>query len=299
MPRALFRRPCEAALERVVNHCRRIGEAKLAIQLAHAGRKASAQRPWQGGKALSEGQDPWPTIGPSSALPFGAGWHTPRAATEADMARVRTAFADAAKRALRIGFDAVELHFAHGYLLHSWLSPLANNGSNDEWGGSLAGRMRFPLDVARAVRAVVPPAVPLGARVTGSDWADGGLTPDDAVALGKALKDIGLDYIDVSSGGATAEIRTPTSPGYNVPIAERLRRETGLVVRTVGMITTAKQAEAIVIEGKADMVALARAFLDNPHWGWRAAQALSADVARPVQYQRSAPKLWPGAASQD
>jgi 2,4-dienoyl-CoA reductase-like NADH-dependent reductase (Old Yellow Enzyme family) len=293
----LYSDACEAALERVINHCRRIGEAKLAIQLAHAGRKASAQRPWQGGKALSEGQDPWPTIGPS-ALPFGAGWHTPRAATEADMARVRTAFADAAKRALRIGFDAVELHFAHGYLLHSWLSPLANK-RNDGWGGSLAGRMRFPLDVARAVRAVVPPGVPLGARVTGSDWADGGLTPDDAVALGKALKDIGLDYIDVSSGGATAEIRTPTSPGYNVPIAERLRRETGLVVRTVGMITTAKQAEAIVIEGKADMVALARAFLDNPHWGWRAAQALSADVARPVQYQRSAPKLWPGAASQD
>jgi NADPH2 dehydrogenase len=281
----------------VVNHCRRIGKAKLAIQLAHAGRKASAQRPWEGGKALSEGQDPWPTIGPS-ALPFGAGWHTPRAATEADMARVRAAFADAAKRALRIGFDAVELHFAHGYLLHSWLSPLANK-RNDQWGGSLAGRMRFPLDVARAVRAVVPPGVPFGARATGSDWADGGLTPDDAVALGKALKDIGLDYIDVSSGGATAEIRTPTSPGYNVPIAERLRRETGLVVRTVGMITTAKQAKAIVIEGKADMVALARAFLDNPHWGWRAAQALSADVARPVQYQRSAPKLWPGAASQD
>ena len=161
---------------------------------------------------------------------------------------------------------------------------------------SRANRMRFPPDVVRAVRAVVPRGVPLGARITGSDWADGGLTPDDAVTLGKALKDVGLDYIDVSSGGATAEIRTPTSPGYNAPIAERLRRETGIVVRTVGMITTAKQAEAIVTEGKADMVALARAFLDNPHWGWHAAQALSADVARPVQYLRSAPKLWPGAA---
>ena len=289
----LYSDACEAALQRVVNHCHRIGQAKLAIQLAHAGRKASAQRPWEGGKALSEAEDPWPTIGPS-ALPFGPGWHTPRVATEADMARVRTAFADAAKRALRIGFDAVELHFAHGYLLHSWLSPLANK-RNDEWGGSLASRMRFPLDVVRAVRAVVPRGVPLGARITGSDWADGGLTPDDAVTLGKALKDVGLDYIDVSSGGATAEIRTPTRPGYNAPIAERLRGETGIV----GMITTAKQAEAIVTEGKADMVALARAFLDNPHWGWHAAQALSADVARPVQYQRSAPKLWPGAASRD
>ena len=163
----LYSDACEAALQRVVNHCHRIGKAKLAIQLAHAGRKASAQRPWEGGKALSEAEDPWPTIGPS-ALPFGPGWHTPRVATEADMARVRTAFADAAKRALRIGFDAVELHFAHGYLLHSWLSPLANK-RNDEWGGSLASRMRFPLDVVRAVRAVVPRGVPLGARITGSD----------------------------------------------------------------------------------------------------------------------------------
>jgi 2,4-dienoyl-CoA reductase-like NADH-dependent reductase (Old Yellow Enzyme family) len=140
-----------------------------------------------------------------------------------------------------------------------------------------------------------PRGVPLGARITGSDRADGGLTPDDAVTLGKALKDVGLDYIDVSSGGATAEIRTLTSPGYNAPIAERLRREIGIVVRTVGMITTAKQAEAIVAEGNADMVALARAFLDNPHWAWHAAQALSAEVARPAQYLRSAPKLRSGA----
>ena len=290
----LYSDACEAALQRVVNHCHRIGKAKLAIQLAHAGRKASAQRPREGGKAPSEAEDLWPTIGPS-ALPFGPGWHTPRSATEADMARVRTAFADAAKRALRIRFDAVELHFAHGYLLHTRLSPLANK-RNDEWGGSLASRMRFPLDVVRAVRALLPRGVPLGARITGSDWADGGLTPDDAVTFGNALKDVGLDYIDVSSGGLTAEIQTPTSPGYNAPIAERLRRETGIVVRTVGMITTAKQAEAIVAEGNADMVALARAFLDNPHWGWHAAQALSADVSRPLQHQRSAPKLWPGAA---
>ena len=290
----LYSDACEAALRRVVDHCHRIGTAKLAIQLAHAGRKASAQRPWEGGKALSESEDPWPTIAPS-ALPFGSGWHTPRAATEADMARVRTAFADAAKRAVRIGFDAVELHFAHGYLLHSWVSPLTNK-RNDEWGGSLAGRMRYPLDVVRAVRAAVPRGMPLGARITGSDWADGGLTPDDAVTLGKALKEAGLDYIDVSSGGATAEIRTPTTPGYNVPIAERLRRETGIAVRTVGMINGAEQAEDIIAGGKADMVALARGFLDDPHWGWHAAQALGAEVKRPLQYQRSAPSLWPRAA---
>jgi 2,4-dienoyl-CoA reductase-like NADH-dependent reductase (Old Yellow Enzyme family) len=290
----LYSDACEAALERIVAHCRRIGTAKLAIQLAHAGRKASAQRPWEGAKALSEAEDPWPTIGPS-ALPFGPGWHTPHAMTEADMAHVRAAFTDAAKRAVRLGFDAIELHFAHGYLLHSFVSPLANK-RNDEWGGALAGRMRFALEVTRAARAVVPRGTPLGARITGSDWLEGGLTADDAVTLGKALKEAGLDYIDISSGNITPDSRPPTAPGYNVPIAEQVRRETGIPVRVVGMIANAKQAEAIIAEGKADMVALARAFLDDPHWGWHAAQTLSAEVARPVQYVRAAPALWPGAA---
>ncbi len=291
----LYSDDCEAALERIVYHCRRIGTAKLAIQLAHAGRKASVQRPWEGAKPLSDAQDPWPTIGPS-ALPFGPGWHTPRAMTEDDMATVAASFADAAKRALRAGFDAVELHCAHGYLFHSFISPLSNK-RNDEYGGSLAGRMRFPLEVARAVRAVVPRNIPLGARISGTDWVDGGLTADDAVAFAKGLKLAGLDYIDVSSANITPESRWPTDPGFNVPAAERVRRECGLPVRAVGMIVSAKQAEAIVAEGKADMIALARAFLDDPHWGWHAAQTLGAEVARPVQYARAAPALWPGAAS--
>ena len=288
----LYSDDCEAALTRVIAHCHRIGTAKFGVQLAHAGRKASSQRPWEGAKALPPGEDPWPTIAPS-ALPFGAGWHTPSAMTEDDMEHVRNSFVQAARRAVRIGFDLIELHLAHGYLLHSFVSPLSNK-RNDQWGGSLEGRMRFPVEVARAVRAVVPSGIPLGARITGTDWLEGGLTGDDAVALTKALKGVGLNFVDVSSGNITPESRAPSDPGYNVPIAEQVRRETGLPARVVGMIAGAKQAESIVAEGKADMVAMARAFLDDPHWGWRAAQTLDAEVARPLQYARSAPKLWSG-----
>jgi 2,4-dienoyl-CoA reductase-like NADH-dependent reductase (Old Yellow Enzyme family) len=290
----LYSDDCEAALQHVVNHCRRIGTAKLAIQLAHAGRKASSQRPWEGAKALSDAEDPWLTIGPS-ALPFGPGWHTPRAMNEDDMAKVTAAFTDAAKRSVRIGFDAVELHFAHGYLLHSFVSPLSNQ-RNDAFGGSFEGRVRFPLEVVRSVRAVVPRQMPLGARITGTDWVAGGLTADDAVAMAKALKSEGLDYVDISSGNISPDSRWPNDPGFNVPIAERVRREAGIATRVVGMIAGAKQAEDIVAQGKADMVAMARAFLDDPHWGWHAAHALGAEVARPPQYARSAPKLWSGAA---
>jgi 2,4-dienoyl-CoA reductase-like NADH-dependent reductase (Old Yellow Enzyme family) len=286
----------DAALEQVVAHCRRIGSVKLAIQLSHAGRKASAQRPWEGGKALPATEDPWPTIAPS-AIPFGPGWHMPRAMTEDDMARVRSAFVEAAKRAVRIGFDAVELHLAHGYLLHGFVSPISNT-RNDDWGGSLEGRIRLPLDVARAVRAVVPRGTPFGARLTGSDWLDGGLTVADAVALAKALKQAGLDYVDVSSGGVSTQgqASVPKDAGYNVPLAERIRREAEISTRVVGMIASAKQAEAIVASGQADMVALARAFLNDPHWAWHAAQALGGEVARPPQYQRAAAAVWPGAA---
>jgi 2,4-dienoyl-CoA reductase-like NADH-dependent reductase (Old Yellow Enzyme family) len=290
----LYSDDCESMLARVVAHCHRIGTAKMCIQLAHAGRKASSQRPWEGAKALSEEEDPWQTIGPS-ALPFGPGWHTPKAMTEDDMAKVTKAFTDAAKRSLRIGFDAIELHFAHGYLLHSFVSPLANK-RNDQYGGSFEGRMRFPMEVVKSVRAAVPREVPLGARITGTDWIDGGLNGDDAVAAAKMLKDAGLDYIDVSSGNITPDSRWPSDAGFNVPIAERVRREAGIATRVVGMIAGAKQADDIVASGKADMVAMARAFLDDPHWGWHAAAALGAEVARPPQYARSAPKLWPGAA---
>src|SRR5262245_34232524 len=290
----LYSDACEATLARVVDHCRRIGTARLGIQLAHSGRKGSARRPWHGGQALPASEDPWETIAPS-AIPFGAGWHTPRAMTADDMARVRDAFVSASERAVRIGFDAIELHMAHGYLMHSFMSPISNT-RNDDYGGPWEARMRFPLDVARAVRAVVPRHVALGARITGSDWMENGLDADDAVACAKDLKREGFDFVCVSSGGVTADTRNPVTPAYNAPLAEQVKRESGIAVRAVGLIATPKQAEQLVSDNKADMVALARAFLQNPHWGWNAALELGADVARPPQYARAAPKLWPGAA---
>jgi 2,4-dienoyl-CoA reductase-like NADH-dependent reductase (Old Yellow Enzyme family) len=187
------------------------------------------------------------------------------------------------------------LHLAHGYLLHSFLSPISN-ARNDAWGGSLEGRTRFPLEVTRAVRAVLPRGMPLGARITGSDWIEGGLTAADAVVVAKALGEAGLDYVDISSGGVgEGGGRLPTNPGYNVPIAEQVRREAGIPTRVVGRIVSPEQAEAIVADGHADMVALARAFLDDPHWGWHAAYALGGEVALPPQYQRVSPALWPAA----
>lgn len=285
----------EAALARVMQSARRAGTAKFGIQLAHAARKASAQLPWEGAQALKEGADPWQTMA-ASAIPYGENWHTPREVTEGDMERIRNAFVSAAQRALRIGFDEIELHMAHGYLAHGFMSPVSNKRT-DQYGGSFENRMRYPLSIARAVRAVVPKTVPLGARITGSDWRPDGLTPDDAVAIAKALKSEGLDFICVSSGGVTADTRTPTTPGYNVPIAVRVKKEAGVVTRTVGMILTGQQAEEIVAKEGIDQVSLARAFLDDPHWGWHAAKALGADVARPPQYQRAGPKLWAPAAA--
>jgi NADPH2 dehydrogenase len=291
----------EAALARVVAHCRRFGTAKLGIQLAHAGRKASSARPWEGGHGLERDDDPWETIAPS-AIAFGNAWAAPRAMTREDMDRVRDAFVSSANRALRLGFDAIELHMAHGYLLHSFLSPLSNHRT-DEYNGSAPARLRFPLEVVEAVRAVVPRSVPLGARITGSDWVEGGLTPDDAVSLANALKRAGLDFVCVSSGGITAEVMRgggqlaqALGPGYQVPFAAKVKRESGIATRAVGLIATPQQAEAIVAQGNADMIALARAMLDDPRWGWHAAQALAAEVKRPPQYARAAPKLWPGAA---
>ena len=285
----------EAALSRVLKSVRRAGTAKFGIQLGHAARKASAHLPWEGGLWLQQNQDPWPTIA-ASPLPFGENWHLPAEVTEADMARITDAFVAAAKRALRVGFDEIELHMAHGYLFHGFMSPISNKRT-DAYGGSLANRLKFPVAVARAVRAVVPRDVPLGARITGSDWREGGLTADDAVAIAKALKAEGLDFIDVSSGGVTYETRNPSEPGYNVPIAERIKREAGIATRVVGLVYEPEHAEAIVRDGKADMVAMARAFLDDPHWGWHAAKRLGADIPRPPQYLRAGPKLWAPAAA--
>ena len=285
----------EAALARVMAAARRSGTAKFSIQLAHAGRKASSQRPWEGGGALKAGEDPWETIS-ASPISFAEGWHTPREATEADLERVRAAFVAAAQRSMRIGFDAIELHFTHGYLAHSFMSPVANKRT-DQYGGSFENRLRFPLSIAKAVRAVVPKSVPLGARITGSDWHPEGLTPDDAVNTAKALKAEGLDFICISSGGVAGGIHNPHEPGYNVPIAARVKKEAGIATRVVGLIYEPERAEAIIAGGQADQASLARAFLDDPHWGWHAAKALGADVVRPPQYVRAGPKLWAPAAA--
>ena len=290
----LYSDHCEAGLARVIAHCKRIGTAKFGIQLAHAGRKASSSRPWEGARALHAGEDPWETIAPSP-IPFGESWHTPRQMTEEDMKAVREGFVEATKRALRIGFDAIELHMAHGYLIHAFTSPISNK-RNDEYGGDLQGRMRFGLEVLRDVRAVVPKGVPLGARISAVDWLDGGLTIEDSVTWVRTMKEAGLEFVCVSSGGVNGAARLPLDAGFNVPLAERIKKETGIVTRAVGLITEARQAEAIIADGKADQVALARGILDDPHWGWHAAKELGADVKRPKQYARTAPKLWPGAA---
>lgn len=282
----------EKALERVVAFCRVHGTAKLGMQISHAGRKASAQRPWEGGRALNDGAGSWKTIAPS-ALAFGDNWHVPRAMDKGDMARVASAHAETARRAARLGFDLLEIHAAHGYLLHQFLSPVANRRA-DAYGGSLENRMRFPLEVVRAVRAAWPQERPLGVRITGYDWVEGGIDTGEAVAFAARLKTEGVDFVCVTSGAISASAIPTTGPGYQVDFAEEVRRETGLPTRAVGLIVTPEQAERVVAEGKADMVALARAFLDNPHWGWAAARSLGVEVSRPVQYQRSSDTAWPG-----
>lgn len=282
----------EAALGRVLAACRRWGAARFGIQLAHAGRKAAQREPWRGGGPLGDDEGGWPSWAPS-ALPHAEGWPAPQAMGESDMARIRNAFAGAAARAARLGFDAVEMHAAHGYLLHEFLSPLSNRRT-DAYGGDRAGRMRFPLEVFEALRAVWPKDRILGARITGSDWADGGLTPDDAVAFAAELKVRGADYVDLSGGGLS-EARPQPAPGYMVPFAAEVRRRAHVATRTVGLIVQPRQAEDILARGDADMVALARGFLDHPHWAWRAARELGAEIPYPPQYRLAAPKVWPGA----
>lgn len=283
----------EAAMKRVVDACRRITRSPIGVQLAHSGRKGSAQAPWLGGKALSAAESPWTTVAPS-ALPFGEGWHVPHELTEVELRALVDAFAAAAERARRIGLEVAELHGAHGYLIHQFLSPLANRRS-DRYGGSPENRMRLPLEAARAVREAWPRERALGARITASDWMDGGLAPEDAIAFARELKAIGYDYVCVSSGGLSPLARIKVEPGYQVPFAEKVKKAVPIAVRAVGMIADAEQAERIVASGQADMVALARAFLDDPRWVWHAAERLGGKVEYPPQYARSLPEVWPGA----
>ena len=282
----------EAALVRVLKACRRYGNTKIGIQLAHAGRKASAHPPQVGGQPLGPNDAPWQTVAPS-AIPFGPGWHTPKAFDDADFARVKAAFVQATERSARLGFDLVELHAAHGYLMHSFVSPISNKRT-DKYGGSLENRMRFPLEVFAAMREAWPNGKPIGARITGQDWLDGGLTVDDAIAFTKELKARGADFVDVSSGAISPDVKLQLSPGYQVPFAAAIKKATGLNTWAVGLITEPAHADRIVASGQADMIALARAMLDDPRWVWHAAAELGAEAAYPPQYSRVRPKLWPG-----
>ena len=258
--------------------------ARAAIQLAHAGRKASTDVPWRGGKHLSEEQGGWQTLAPS-AVPFG-NWPAPREMTRDDIETVVLQFAAAARRASDAGFEVVELHMAHGYLLHEFLSPLSNR-REDEFGGSLENRARFPLQVAEAVRAVWPDGLPLFARISATDWVEGGWDIEQSVQLSRWLKERGVDLIDCSSGGLVPGARIPVAPGYQVGFAERIRKEAAVATGAVGLITEPEQAEEIVATGQADVVFLARAELRDPYWPLHAAKQLGAEAPWPVQYGRA------------
>jgi 2,4-dienoyl-CoA reductase-like NADH-dependent reductase (Old Yellow Enzyme family) len=279
----------EAAAERTLAAERRVAPAgtRFGIQLAHAGRKASTQRHWEGGGPLAAHEDPWPTVAPS-AIPFDEGWPAPQALDEAGIERVIELFVAAAKRAARAGFDFVEIHGAHGYLNHEFLSPIANK-RKDQWGGPIENRMRLIVSIARAVRAALPAAIVLGARLSATDWIEGGFNLDEAVAVAQALKSAGVVYICASSGGISPRSEPPFGPSYQVPLAERIRRGAGIATRAVGLIDDPAVADAIVAEGKADLVALGRGILADPRWPWRAASILGEPLRPVAQYARSAP----------
>lgn len=289
----LYSEENEAAMKRVVDFVRTISPIHIGLQLAHAGRKASSHRPWEGRGALAPGEGAWTTLAPSP-IPLAPGWPTPAALDRAGMDRVREAFIAAAQRAARIGVDFLELHSTHGYLLSEFLSPLANR-RDDEYGGSLENRMRFPLEVFTALREAWPRDKPLGAKIGGTDFAPGGWTPDEAVTYAGKLKSLGCDYVTVSGGGVVLDAKVPVGPGYQVPYAERVRRETGITTGSVGLIADAHQAEEIVAAGRADFVSLARGMLFDPRWPWHAAAALGAEIKYAPQYERCNPKFWPGA----
>lgn len=281
----------ERALARVIRACRKNSRHPIGIQLGHAGRKASSQVPWKGREWLTPEQSPWQTLSPSP-IPHGEGWPVPREMTVAEIKGVVDAFVASASRAQRVGFEVLEVHSAHGYLLHQFLSPLSNR-RNDAYGRD---RMKFPLEVAAALRDAWPRERGLGARISASDWMDAGLGPDDAVAFAQKLEQLGFDYVCVSSGALVAGARIPVSPGYQVAFAAQVKKATSLLVRAVGMIADPDQAQQIIASGQADMVAMARAFLDNPRWAWHAAERFGVKLDYPPQYARSRYDLWPGAS---
>ena len=279
----------QAAFARLLASLRRHSPMKLAVQLGHAGRKASSHVPWQSGQQIRQGQPgAWTAVAPSP-LPHGPDEDAPLALDAAGLQRVCDAFVSAAQRAVAAGFEGVELHAAHGYLLHEFLSPLCNQ-RDDDLGGSLDNRLRFPLQVFGAVRAALPAQVPVWVRVSATDWVDGGWDVVQSAAFVRELQARGLSFLHVSSGGVSQRQRIPIGPGDEVGLAEQLKRETGAPTIAVGLITEPEQAEAIVASGQADLVALARAMLFDPRWPWHAAAQLGDQVEAPPQYWRSQPR---------
>ena len=280
----------EAALAKTLTAVRSHSDMPIAIQLAHAGRKASCEKPWLGGHALApEHENGWQVVSPS-AVPFRDGDPIPEALSKSRIAEIIQAFADSAVRSVRLGFDAIEIHSAHGYLLHQFLSPHSNR-REDEYGGTFEHRPRIVLEIYDAIRAVVGTDYPVGIRISATDWVDDGWDIDQSVELAKCLKAKGCDFIDVSSGGLHIDQKIPLGPNYQVPFAARIKAETGMTTIAVGLITEAEQAEAITFTGQADAIALARGILYDPRWPWHAAAQLGAEVKAAPQYLRCQPRV--------
>jgi 2,4-dienoyl-CoA reductase-like NADH-dependent reductase (Old Yellow Enzyme family) len=291
----LYDDACAAALtERLARAREQAPPMPVAIQLAHAGRKSSSRRPWEGGTPLPIAEGGWVPSAPSP-IPVGPGGEMPAELDAAGISRIVDAFAASARRALDAGIDAIELHMAHGYLLHEFLSPLSNHRT-DAYGGSFENRIRAPLAVFDAVRAAWPQPRPLGVRVSSVDWVEGGWTLEETIELAKLLKARGCDWIDVSSGGVSSQQKITLGPGYQVPFAREVRAATGMTTMAVGLITDPSHADAIVAAGDADLVALARALLWNPRWPWQAAAALGGKLSGPKPYGRAlphgVPQIW-------
>lgn len=281
----------EAALERVIRAIRQVSDIKIGIQLAHAGRKASTAEPWNGGGFLPPEGRGWIRVAPS-AISFNESEPPPHTLTRDELPRVCDSFVQSARRADRLGLDAIELHGAHGYLLQTFVSALSNRRT-DDYGGSLENRLRFPLEVFLAVRAVWPAEKPLGMRVSASEWIPGGWSIEDTIRYARELKAAGCDWVDCSGGGNSPAQQIPLAPGYQAQFAEAVRREVGIPTIAVGLITDPRHAEELVAAGKADMVALARGMLYDPRWAWHAAAELGVQVRPPKQYGRAAPRSHP------
>lgn len=282
----------EDALRHVIASIRSFSDTPFGIQFGHSGRKGSGADPRDGRRALRPDEGAWALYGPS-ALPFSEQWPTPTALDRAGLDRVIHSYIQAAERAARIDLSLIELHGAHGYLLHSFLSPISNQRT-DDYGGSLQNRMRLIMEVTQAVRQVWPAQRALGIRLNAQDWVEGGLTIDDTVEIARAFKASGGDYVTISAGAISSAARIPSAPGYLAPFSAQVRRQASIPTIVTGFILTPQQANQIIEDGSADMVAIARAFLDDPRWVWRAGEALGVDVPYPMQYMLAKPPTWPG-----